>query len=392
MAAKQRQQDQIAAIKARVSGLSAPAPNTAMPAHSDSAGTADRQEQARDHFLGRIERFVADRVVERLPIGYIAPDLRPEMRQPRMVPLPEELAGVVVPPIYQELVAELRALGASIAERQLQPIVVYPGTSERYPAARYLILIGQRRWTAAYLVGLQEIDAVVIDPPSTLDRVRLQYRENDDREDFSDMERAWTLQQLRRAMGGDAVPVPEVASYLNIKRSRAYQLLRMLVFTPEQQRLIALLRLQERQLLSLIDALHEGRLKEGEVTAVLQRLGEIAAERALETSALAVTDTTRNSESPRRSGIDAPTVARLVARQVTRETAAERVPLPRWYPSLRQDVASTARSIHRALDRSEALGPAEVAALHANLLSLQTQVQALLARLDLHVADDKVTR
>ena len=27
--------------------------------------------------------------------------------------------------------------------------------------------------------------------------------ENDDREDFSDMERAWTLQQLRRTMGDD---------------------------------------------------------------------------------------------------------------------------------------------------------------------------------------------
>ena len=387
MSPQKRQQDQIAAIKARVGGLpaaipsAAPAPSTAP--NTDTPLATDRKEQALGHFLGHVEHLVANRAVEQIPIGYIAPNLRPEMRQPRMLPHPDELVvGGVTPTIYQELVAELRTLGTSMLERQLQPIVVYEGGSELYPAARYLILIGQRRWTAAHLVGMQAIDAVVIDPPSPLDRLRLQYRENEDREDFSDMERAWTLQQLRQVMGGDSVPITDVTRLLNIKRSRAYQLLRMLAFTPTQQRTVALLRLQERQILSLTDAIHQGQLTTAQVDQLLQRLAEIAAGRALDSVTLANTETTQSSESPRRVGIDAPTVARLVARELTHTLSVAQTPIPRWYPPLQQSIASTVRSLRRALDRADALGSNEVHALRGELLNLQNQVQRLLARVD----------
>jgi ParB/RepB/Spo0J family partition protein len=330
-----------------------------------------------------VEHLVANRAVERIPIGHIAPDIRPEMRQPRMLPLPEELlVDGVAPTMYQELVAELRTLGASMAERQLQPIVVYPGNSEPYPAVRYLILIGQRRWTAAHLVGMQAIDAVVIDPPSPLDRLRLQYRENEDREDFSDMERAWTLQQLRQTMGGDSVSITEVTGLLNIKRSRAYQLLRMLAFTPDQQRTVALLRLQERQILSLSDAIHQGHLTAAQVDRLLQRFAEIAAERALDSAALANTETRQSGEAPRRVGIDAPTIARLVARELAHATPVAQTPVPRWYPPLQESIASAVRSLRRALDRADMLGPNEIQELRAELLNLQSQVQRLLECVD----------
>lgn len=387
MSSQKRQQDQIAAIKARVGGLSgaAPRPEPAPSAAPGAAPTAatDRKEQALGHFLGHVEHLVANRAVESIPIGHIAPELRPGMQQPRMLPRPDELVvGGVTPPMYQELVAELRALGASMRERQLQPIVVYPGGSEVYPAARYLILIGQRRWTAAQLVGMATIDAVVVDPPAPLDRLRLQYRENEDREDFSDMERAWTLQQLRQAMGGESVPIAEVVGSLNIKRSRAYQLLRLLAFTPEQQRTIALLRLQERQILSLTDAIHQGQLATAQVDPLLRRLGEIAAERALESATLTQIETTRGSEAPRRAGIDAPTVARLVARELTHVSAVAQTPAPRWYAPLQQSIVQAARGLRRALDRADALGPNEIDALRAELLNLQGQVQRLLTRID----------
>jgi ParB/RepB/Spo0J family partition protein len=387
MSAQKRQQDQIAAIKARVGGLTAvpgAMPDPSAAPGPDATPATDRKEQALGHFLGHVEHLVANRAVERLPIGHIAPDLRPEMRQPRMLPRPDELVvGGATPPMYQELVAELRALGTSLIEHQLQPIVVYPGSSETYPAARYLILIGQRRWTAAHLIGMQTIDAVVIDPPSALDRLRLQYRENEDREDFSDMERAWTIQQLRQAMGGDSVPIAEVTGLLGIKRSRAYQLVRMLAFTPAQQRVVALLRLQERQILSLTDAIHQGQLTTAQVDQLLQRLAEIAAGRALDSATLANAETTQSSESPRRVGIDAPTVARLVARELTLTAPVAQTPIPRWYPPLQQSIASTVRSLRRALDRADALGPNEVHALRDELLNLQGQVQRLLARVDL---------
>lgn len=387
MSANRRQQDQIAAIKARVGSLPSAAPSAQPPPSAapgtDTAPVADRKDQALGHFLGRVEHLVANRTVEPLPVGHIAPDLRPEMRQPRMLPLPEELVvSGVVPAMYQELVAELRTLGASITERQLQPIVVYPGSSTQYPAARYLILIGQRRWTAAHLVGMQAIDAVVVDPPSPLDRLRLQYHENEDREDFSDMERAWTLQQLRQAMGGDSVPITEVTGLLNIKRSRAYQLLRMLAFTAEQQRTIALLRVHERQILSLTDALHQGQLTAAQVDRLLQRLVEIAAGRALDSATLASAETTQSGDSPRRVGIDGPTVARLVARELAHATAVAQTPVPRWYPTLRQRIDSAARSLRRALDRADTLAPNEAQELRAELLNLQGQIQRLLARVD----------
>jgi hypothetical protein len=61
------------------------------------------------------------------------------MRQPRLLPPPEELLAQGEPaPAYCELVAELLALGQSLHERQIQPIIVYPGVSAVYPAARYL--------------------------------------------------------------------------------------------------------------------------------------------------------------------------------------------------------------------------------------------------------------
>jgi ParB/RepB/Spo0J family partition protein len=383
MSAQKRQQDQIAAIKARVGGLPAASATPPMEAAPDidTFPAADRKEQALGHFLGHVEQLAANRTVEQIPIGHIAPDLRPEMRQPRMLPLPEELlVGGVVPAMYQELVAELRTLGISISEHQLQPIMVYPGSCERYPAARYLILVGQRRWTAAHFVGMQTIDALVIDPPSPLDRLRLQYRENEDREDFSDMERAWTLQQLRQTMGGDSVPVTDLIGLINIKRSRAYQLLRLLAFTPEQQRIIALLRLHERQILSLSDAIHQGQLTTAQVDRLLQRLAEIVAERALDSTTRADAETMQSSESPRRVGIDAPTVARLVARELAQTTPVAQIPVPRWYPPLQENIASTVRSLRRALDRTDALGPNKASELREDLLNLQNQVQRLLTR------------
>ena len=90
----------------------------------------------------------------------------------------------------------------------------------------------------------------------------------------------------------------------------------------------------------------------------------------------------RVSETPRRVGIDAPTVARLVARGLTHTPSVAQTPVPRWYPPLQQSIASAVRSLRRALDRADALGPNEVHALREELLNLQGQVQRLLARVD----------
>jgi ParB/RepB/Spo0J family partition protein len=187
------------------------------------------------HFLGVAEHIIKSKVVEQLPVGHIAPDLRPEMRQPRQLPSPEELLqGNQPAPAYRELVAELMALGQSLKEQQIQSIIVYLGASDSYPVARYLILVGHRRWTAAMLSGIEYLDAVVVEAPTAIDRVRVQYVENEAREEFSDLERTWALTQMKHALG-DA-PWKAVEVQFGISRSRRHELTRMPAFTQTQQR------------------------------------------------------------------------------------------------------------------------------------------------------------
>ena len=65
------------------------------------------------------------------------------------------------------------------------------------------------------IVGIEHLDAVVVDPPSPADRVRIQYAENEDREEFSDMERAWALLQMKQAMS--EAPWEEVEARIRAK-------------------------------------------------------------------------------------------------------------------------------------------------------------------------------
>src|SRR5689334_2036666 len=158
--------DRIKAMRERAAAL-APQPSQ-IQADEAPASTPDVAITAVSaHFGAALDPLVRNRAVQSIPIGHIAPDTRPEMRQPRLLPSPDELIEHGEPvPAYRELVAELLTLGQSLKERQIQPIVVYQGTSAAYPAARYLILVGQRRWTAALLMGMETLDAIVVEPPS----------------------------------------------------------------------------------------------------------------------------------------------------------------------------------------------------------------------------------
>jgi ParB/RepB/Spo0J family partition protein len=341
-------------------------------------------------FYGSVEQLIQSRSVQRIPIEQIAPDLRTEMRQPRLLPLPEDLLVNGTPsPEYRDLIAELRALGQSLKERQIQPIVVYAGTSTIYPAARYLILVGHRRWTGAHLTGLDGLDAIVIDPPTQQERVRLQYIENDEREDFSDMERAWALQQMRQALGEGAT-WEDVEARLKLSNARRNQLTRLLAFKPSHQTLIARLHLQETQVRALHTAVRNGSLAPDQVDSVLSRLAEIAAERSV--AAERVPDTIGASSPPRRAGIDGPTIARLVARtQRTMATTTDAViaPTPRWLPLLMEQITKTNQGIQRAISRVEGLGSSDmemllngVGQLIMNLTELTARAQSVSPQAD----------
>lgn len=341
------------------------------------APAAADTEAARAHFMGAsvIESLTQGRSVQSLPIAQIAPELRPHLRQPRLLPLPEELRpGGVWNEEERALIDELLTLGASMRERQIQPIVVHAGASERYPAAQYLIVVGHRRWTAAQLVDLPTIDAIVIDPPSPEDLVAIQFSENEDRAEFCDMERAWALERMRLVLP-DA-PWETIEGRFRVSESRRKQLMRLTAFTPEQQRAVARLRASEFQLRPLHTALREGSLSAAQAERVFAQLLARAA------PAPPPSPGDRAAAGPAAIPLDQATVSRLVAR--SQKASAAPSPRPRWLAPLQQSMQQTRAGLERAAPRVGDLDPAALEELQrevgALLSSLETMVSTLAAR------------
>lgn len=372
-----RPSDRLKALQQRAASLAATPPPAPAPAEAD---VAQAVESAGAHFGALAD--LDQRAIQRLPTESIAPDLRPERRQARLLPLPEDLVIDGAPaPGYADLVAELRDLGRSLCERQIQPIVVYPGASPDRPAARHLILIGHRRWTAARIAGIDAIDAIVVAEPAPADRVLIQYAENEAREEFSDMERAWALLQMKQAL--DDAPWEAVEARMQISRARRQQLLRMAAFAPEQQQHIARLRLQETQIRTLHSALRAGEISPAQADGVLRRLDTIAAERSAASSQAADGDAD-TAPPPRRAGIDAPTVARLVARVRKAGDEPAQPPAARWLAPLQQQLRQARAGLERAAPKVGDIGAASLAELQADvgdlLTALKTMASTLAAR------------
>jgi ParB/RepB/Spo0J family partition protein len=373
--------DRIKALQQQRAAALAPQPVTdplAIVEGLPPAAPTPSVSEIQSHFGGALELMVRDRQIQRVPVAQIAPNQQPTMRQPRLLPLPDELVVAGTPvPAYAALVAELLTLGESLRERQIQPIVVYPGTSLTTPAVRYLILVGQRRWTAACLVGLEALDTIVVAPPSPAERVRMQYAENEAREEFSDMERAWALQQMKQALG-DA-PWDVVETQLQLSTTRRHQLMRLLAFSPAQQQLVAQLRLQETQIRPLHTAIRSQTLTLDHADGVLNRLSTIATERATRSPGFDEEGIALGTASPRQ-GLDGLTVARLVAQ--TQRTISTATATPRWVAPLQAQLGRTRKTLQRTGRRMAGLGTTESAALRSTLYQLREAVTALLAALD----------
>ncbi len=202
------------------------------------------------------------------------------------------------------LIEELLELGRSLQERQIQPIVVFPGSSEAYPAARYLIAAGHRRWTAAMLIGMATIDAIMIDPPTPEELVDIQYTENEDRTDFSDMERAWALTRMKQVL--QDAPWEAVERGGSLTTEQADHILQQLV------------------------------------TRTLQQ------QKAPEND-----DTGEERTTP--AGIDSRMVAQMTAR-IRRATAMTQAPpRPKWLDSLKGVIVQTRKGLHRFTSRAHEL-------------------------------------
>ena len=358
-----------AALKARrTQQVEVPAP---------SAATAT--DAARAHFMGAsvMDALTQGRAIQALPVAQVAPELRPPLRQPRLLPLPDELRpDGIWNEAERQLINELLSLGASLRERQIQPIVVHEGTSERYPEAQYLIVVGHRRWTAAVLSGIATIDAVVIEPPSPENRVAIQFSENEDRAEFCDMERAWAIMRMRQLMPDTSWETLETR--LRLSESRRKQLLRLTAFTAEQQQVIARLRASEFQLRPLHTAIREGGILPEQADRIVAQLSTRVSSKVPSAAEMDGSPGALDS-----SALDQSTVTRLVAR-AQQGAVLGASPRPRWLAPLQQSMQQARAGLERAAPKVGDLDAATLDALQlevgALLTALETMVSTLAAR------------
>lgn len=86
--------------------------------------------------------------------------------------------------------AELRRLGESLAVKQLQPVLARPDGN---------LIAGERRYRAAVLVDLKELEVIITEEPLTETQIRVfQLAENVHRADLSDGEKRHAFEELRR--------------------------------------------------------------------------------------------------------------------------------------------------------------------------------------------------
>lgn len=350
----------------------------AQQAESPPVLGATGTEAARAHFVGTsvVETLTQGRAVHTLPIDHVAPELRPQIRQPRLLPLREELCSDGQ---WNEeerpLINELLALGESMRERQIQPIIVHAGSSDHYPDARYLIVVGHRRWIAASLVGIPTIDAIVVDPPSPEDLVAIQFRENEDRAEFCDMERAWALERMRQILPDTSWETIEAR--FRLSESRRKQLMRLTAFTPEQQRFVARLRASEFQLRPLHTAIREGGLDAVQADRVFAQLVARA------TSKNSIVEGSESVASSATLALDQATVSRLIA-QSQKADATASTSRPRWLAPLQQSMQQTRFNLERAAPKVGDLDEATIGVLEQEVGALrsvlETMVNTLAAR------------
>ena len=244
------------------------------------SGSADTGDSDLDYLLAGGAAETAPRARERgllirqLPVEVVAAD----RYQLRRLPHPDVLyqMEVVGDPSVTALIAGLRDLGQSIRDHgQIQPAIVYADTDAHDPAITHRLLHGQRRWTAAILMKIPTIWVVEVPRPNETERLQRQFDENEQRENFTDMERAWAIMALRDALTverGDEAPWGEVETRLRLSDSRRRDLLRLLRLSEEGQAVVLRQGWSEWTLRPLHMAISAGEIDAGAATAILAKL------------------------------------------------------------------------------------------------------------------------
>lgn len=232
--------------------------------------------------IGAEPAETAQRAAERgLPLQHIATDrIAPDPQQLRHLPPPLELQRLADAGdrAAEAVVAGLRELGQSMAEHgQIQPVIVYVDDDPADPRITHRLVNGQRRWSAAVLLNLPEVWVVEVPRPSDTLRLLHQFEENERREGFSDMERAWALTSLKDALqreAGGEVPWGVIEEQLQLSPQRRQDLLRLLRFPPAGQAIINRYGWSEWTLRPIHMAINAGELDREAATDMLRALAE----------------------------------------------------------------------------------------------------------------------
>ena len=128
--------------------------------------------------------------------------------------------------LYDEDAAALQELAASIKEvGVLSPIQVRPDPGGM---DKYMIIVGERRWRACQLAGVNRIEAVVREGWDAFQIRAAQYEENEKRQDVSDIARARSLAAMRQSDAGKKRGWEEIAARLGLQRNHAMRLVGLL--------------------------------------------------------------------------------------------------------------------------------------------------------------------
>jgi ParB family chromosome partitioning protein len=153
-----------------------------------------------------------------IPVGQISPN----PKQPRQVFDEDEMA---------ELVHSIKEIGV------LQPVVVRPapGAATDGSGAQYELIMGERRWRASQLAGLDAVPAIVRDTAED-DLLRDALLENLHRSQLNPLEEAAAYQQLLDDFG---CTHDELATRIGRSRPQISNTLRLLRLPPLVQRRVA---------------------------------------------------------------------------------------------------------------------------------------------------------
>jgi ParB family transcriptional regulator, chromosome partitioning protein len=134
----------------------------------------------------------------------------------RISPDPNQLRREFDPEAIERLAASLKARG------QLQPVRVRRASE----IESYVIIVGERRWRAATMIGLETLDCVVVDGEMTPeDLLEDQLVENALREDLKPVEQARSYRALMDAKG---LTHRELAERLNVAHTTVTRALGLL--------------------------------------------------------------------------------------------------------------------------------------------------------------------